>query len=95
MDAEKLFNLCASVAAGGAHQRIAPPLAVPQRMLSTLSEIAEFGASECGDGFLASIPREIREKLNSKATEEELYDFLEVLSARLATEARRRHASQK
>jgi len=93
MNVDKVFNLCASVAAGGAHQKKAPTLAVPQRMLSTLSEIAEFGGSECNDEFLASLPSEIEAKMMSKATEEELYDYLEELSLRFAKEARKRTAS--
>ena len=93
MDGEKIFNVCASVAAGGAHQSKAPTLAVPQRMLSTLSDIAKFGAAECGDQFLEGLVPEIGAKMMSKATEEELYEYLEELSVRFAREARRRYSA--
>jgi anti-sigma factor ChrR (cupin superfamily) len=93
MDGEKIFNLCASVAAGGAHQAKAPTLAVPQRMLSTLRDIAAVGAEECGDNFLEEIAPEIDAKMMSKATEEELYQYLEELSVRFAKEARQRYKS--
>lgn len=96
MDKEKLFNLCAYIAASAEGLRKEPKDYGPLRLLEVLSRLAELAVAEYGDSFLKEIAKDVKGNQDLVMTDREaFYHFLEQLTIKFAREAKRRNITRK
>ncbi len=91
MDRDKLFDLCAYIAASAAGLKDEPKDYGPLRLLEVLSRLAALAAEEYGDDFLREVAEEADEGGELVLRDREgFYHFLEELVRRFAREAKNR-----